>query len=93
MNEYTEAIHPGEYIKDAIISLNMTRSEFAARCGMTDKNLSTLISGESRITFEVADKLASFFHNSIEFWLSLQNRYDICVKKSEKEDTAGQVPP
>ena len=77
--------HPGVYIKDAIDALNMTQSEFAARIGMTSKNLSTIINGDSRITLEVAEKLSSFFHSSIEVWTNLQNAYDLYLKEEEKE--------
>ena len=79
------AYHPGEYISDALDAMNMSQNEFALRTGISEKNLSTLINGKSDITFELAEKLASFFHNSIDFWTNLQNRYDSFLKQEEKE--------
>ena len=79
--------HPGVYIKDAIEELEMNQSEFALRTGISIKNVSTLISGDSDITFEVAVKLASFFQNEVEGWVNLQTKYDMYLheKTLQKE--------
>ena len=81
------AFHPGVIIKDAIDSLDMTQSEFANRVGLSVKNVSTLVNGESNITFGVAIKLATFFGNSVEGWLNLQTNYDLYLyrEKQNKE--------
>ncbi len=78
MIETTRAVsHPGIYIKDAIDELGLTQSEFALRTGLSIKNVSTLLNGESNITFDVAVKLAAFFHNSVEGWINLQTKYNL----------------
>ncbi len=77
--------HPGVYIKDAIDELGLTQSEFALKSGLSIKNVSTILTGESDITFDIAVKLSNFFHNSIDGWLDLQNKYNLsCKKKSTK---------
>ena len=74
--------HPGIYIKDAIDELGLNQSEFAYRSGLSIKNVSTLLNGESDVTIEVAMKLAAFFGNSVEGWINLQTRYDVVrIKK------------
>ena len=77
--------HPGVYIKDAIEALELNQSEFAIRTGMTIKNVSTLVNGESDITFEVATKLADFFGNSVEGWINLQIKYDMFCSEARRE--------
>ena len=72
--------HPGVYVKDAIEELGLSQSEFALRTGLSIKNVSTLLNGESNITFDVAVKLAAFFHNSVEGWINLQTKYN-SIKK------------
>ena len=69
--------HPGVLIKDAIEEMGLNQTEFALRSGLSIKNVSTLISGESNVTTEVAIKLGAFFHNSAEGWLNLQTKYDL----------------
>lgn len=77
--------HPGVYIKDAIEELGLSQSEFAYRTGLSIKNVSTLINGESNITFDVAIKLASFFHNSVEGWINLQTKYNLYLNEKNKQ--------
>ena len=85
MIERREVSHPGTYVKDAIEELGLSQSEFAHRTGLSIKNVSTLINGESNITFEVAVKLASFFHNSIEGWINLQTKYNLFLNEETRE--------
>ena len=79
--------HPGIYIKEAIEELGLNQSEFALRSGLSIKNVSTLISGTSRITVEVARKLSAFFGNSVTMWINLQTMYDVyqCEKAQQEE--------
>ena len=77
--------HPGVLIKDAIEELRLSQSEFALNTGLSIENVSMLINGESNITFDVADKLSHFFHNSVEGWINLQNLYDAYLKKHKYE--------
>ena len=77
--------HPGVYIKEAIEELGLNQSEFALRAGLTPKNVSTIISGESDITFDAAVKIAAFFHNEVEGWINLQTKYDMYRREEEKE--------
>ena len=77
--------HPGVYVKDAIDELGLSQSEFALRTGLSVKNVSTLITGESNITFDVAIKLAAFFHNSVEGWLNLQTKYNLYLNEQNRQ--------
>ena len=77
--------HPGVYVKDAIDELGLSQSEFALRTGLSIKNVSTLINGESNITFDVAVKLADFFHNDIEGWINLQIKYNLFLNQEKRQ--------
>ena len=78
--------HPGVYVKDAIEELGLTQSEFALRTGLSIKNVSTLVNGDSNITFDVAIKLSLFFHNTVEGWLNLQTKYDLYQNQKQREE-------
>lgn len=75
-NKELRISHPGKYIKKAIDELSITQNEFAVRVGLSSKIIDALINEKSNITVEVANKLASFFDNSTDFWMNLQNKYD-----------------
>ena len=84
-DERRKVSHPGIYIKDAIEELGLNQSEFALRSGLSIKNVSTLITGDSDITFEVALKLAAFFNNSVDGWINLQTRYDFYLNEQKRQ--------
>ena len=46
--------------------------------------LEAIVDGNDRISKDLAEKLATYFHNSTEFWLNLQKQYDEDNKKLQK---------
>lgn len=46
--------------------------------------LEAIVDGNDRISKDLAEKLAMYFHNSKEFWLNLQKHYDEDNKKLQK---------
>lgn len=61
MSELREIYHPGSYITDVIEALGITQSEFAERIVLSVKTINQLISGNTNITFEIANKFSEFF--------------------------------
>ena len=81
MSNYTEykndiAFHPGYYIKELVDDSGLTQEDFAKRLGTTPKNLSVLISGEQRLSIDIANKLSKMYGTSLEYWLNIQMAYD-----------------
>ena len=85
MSEKRVVSHPGEYLIDSIEALGMTQNEFAIRTDISTKTISNLINGKANITFEIASKLASFFGNSVEFWINLQTKYNVYLQNLNKK--------
>lgn len=76
--------HPGELIKETIEGLReetgqkLTIEEVAAGLETTRKTLSAIINGKQGITPVMAIKLAAAFTNTNpEFWLRVQENYDL----------------
>ncbi|MDR1859104.1 MAG: HigA family addiction module antidote protein [Treponema sp.] len=44
-----------------------------------------IIKGNRRITADMALRLSKFFGNSAQFWLNLQNYYDLELEKEKNE--------
>lgn len=76
MSEKVNILHPGYYVKDAMEELEMSQHEFAARLGVTDKFLSTVLNGQAKITVDFAAKLSQMFGTSIALWINLQTNYE-----------------
>lgn len=88
MNNITEykdlmAFHPGYYIAEVIEDMGISHAEFAQRLGTTEKNLSTLLNGQTSLSDDIAEKLSVMFGTSVTVWLNLQMTYN--QKKLEIE--------
>ena len=87
-NEYLPmiAIPPGETIKENMDFLGMKQKELAARMGISEKHLSDILNGKSPITYDTAIKLESIIGPSAEFWMELENGYQLDKARLAKED-------
>lgn len=90
MNEIKKYFHPGKYIKETIEELEMSQHEFAARVGVSDKFLSTVINGEAKINFDFASKLSKMFGTSLNVWMNLQTNYDVYQNELLRNDELKQ---
>ena len=81
------AFHPGYYIKEIVDASGLTQEDYAKRLGTTPKNLSDLIRGEQRLSFEMASKLSRMQGSSVNYWMNLQSTYDSLIAEfnSDKE--------
>lgn len=74
--------HPGEILfEECIKPLNMSISSFALRIGTSRKNLSEIVNCKTGISAEMALKLAKALNTSAQFWLNLQQAYDLWQAK------------
>ena len=71
-------IHPGEILKSEFLDeLRLTAYAFSRAIGMNRSGVSDIVNGERSITAETALRFARFFGNSPQFWLNLQDEYDL----------------
>ena len=80
--------HPGELIRATIEGLreetghSFTIQEVADCLQTTRKTLSAIVNGKQSVSPEMAIKLAITFNNTTpEFWLRLQNNYDLAIAR------------
>ncbi|MBQ8293498.1 MAG: HigA family addiction module antidote protein [Bacilli bacterium] len=69
-------IHPGETIAEFLTDRNMSQKELAIRCGVSEKHVSTVISGQKNISANFAKKLEYALEIDAIFWMNLQTNYD-----------------
>ncbi|MEO7215737.1 HigA family addiction module antitoxin [Mucilaginibacter sp.] len=81
--------HPGEILKEMFITeRGLTITEVAKGLNMARANLSSVINGHLGISPELAVKLSEAFGNSAQFWVNLQNNYELWHAE-RKIDRAG----
>ena len=78
--------HPGLVLQEKINSMHMSRSELAARTGVTEKHISTVINGNKGISPAFAKKLAYAFDEQASVWLNLQAKYDAYCAEIEADN-------
>jgi len=71
------AIHPGEHLGEELKTLNMSAAELARKIDVPTNRVTQILNGERSITGDTALRLAHFFGTTPEFWLNLQNLYEL----------------
>jgi addiction module HigA family antidote len=92
MEMYNPA-HPGEVLKEMYIEpLGLTITEAAQRLSVPRKKLSQIVNGKAGISPVMALRLAKAFENtSPQFWLNMQNQYDLWQARNSVDLSKVQV--
>lgn len=70
--------HPGEILlKEFLEPMGISQVEFAASLGIPVQRINTLINGKRGMTAETALLLAGKLKTTPEFWMNLQNAWDL----------------
>lgn len=75
-------IHPGEILSEEfLVPARITQYRLAKAIDVDPRRIHAIVHGRRAITAETALLFSRFFGNSAEFWMGLQNQYDL-----EKEE-------
>ena len=76
-------IHPGEVLLEEFLKpLNISAYRLAKEAKLPQTRISQIIKKKRRVTADTALRFAKFFGNSPEFWLGLQDNYDLEESRS-----------
>jgi len=85
--------HPGEMLQEEfLIPLGLSKNALAMKIRVPATRIGDIVNGKRAITPDTALRLARFFGNSPEFWMNLQQSYDLSMarmnlsKTIERED-------
>ena len=71
-------IHPGEILSEEFLKpMGLTAYRLSKETGIPQTRIGEIIRGKRRISVATALRFARFFGNSPEFWINLQNHFDI----------------
>lgn len=71
-------IHPGEILLEEFLDpMDITAYRLSKSIHTSQTRISEIIKGRRSITADTALRLSKFFGNSANFWLGLQNDYDL----------------
>jgi len=70
-------VHPGEVLQDELEEVGLTQSALAAHIGVLPKTINEICRGKRGISAAMAMKLSKALGGSPQFWLNLQDGWDI----------------
>ncbi|PWT26667.1 HigA family addiction module antitoxin [Butyrivibrio fibrisolvens] len=77
-----EPISPGEILQEEFLNpLNITAYRLAKEIHIPQSRISDILSGKRGITADTAMRFAMYFGTTPQFWLNIQNQYDLDMLK------------
>ncbi len=71
------AIHPGAHLAEELKALKLSAAALARQIAVPTNRVTAILNGHRAVTADTALRLAHFFGTSPEFWLNLQQRYEL----------------
>lgn len=79
-------IHPGEQIAAELDELGMSASQLARELDIPANRVTEILRGRRGLTADTALRLARWLGTSPEFWMNLQQRYEL--RRAQQEHGA-----
>jgi len=77
MQEHITKIHPGEVLQDELDELKITQTQLAQCIGVLPKTINEICRHKRGISIEMAVKLSQALGGSPQFWINLQNNWEL----------------
>jgi addiction module HigA family antidote len=71
------AIHPGEHLAEELRELGLTAAEFARQIEVPVNRITGILNGQRGVTADTALRLGHWFGASPQFWMNLQQLYEL----------------
>jgi len=80
-------VHPGDVLQEELEETGLTQSSLAKHIGVLPKTINEICRGKRGISAEMAMKLSKALGGSPQFWLNLQNNWELSqINESVFED-------
>ena len=76
-------IHPGEHLAEELQELGITAAELSRQIDVPVNRITGIIHGQRGITADTALRLGHWFGTSPQFWMNLQQLYELRLAESE----------
>ena len=92
--KYRSPTHPGEMLlKEFLEPMQITQQALAQALGVPYQRIHELVNQKRGITPSTALRLAKFFGNSPDFWLNLQNVWELYRVQIEEAEQLEKIEP
>jgi addiction module HigA family antidote len=76
-------IHPGEHLAEELRELGFSAAELARQIAVPINRITGIINGQRGVTADTALRLAHWFGTSPQFWMNLQQMYELRVAERD----------
>jgi len=84
-------VHPGEVLMDELEEIGLSQTDLAKHIGVLPKTINTICLGKSGINAEMAVKLSRSLGGSPQFWLNLQNNWELSLLNESDFDSIKHI--
>ncbi|MEA3454938.1 MAG: HigA family addiction module antitoxin [Campylobacterota bacterium] len=82
-----EPVHAGEILFEEFMQpFGLSQNKLALSLKVTPRRINEIVNKKRAITADTALRLSKFFGNSAEFWMNLQNRYELDMARDKLFD-------
>lgn len=77
-------IHPGEILSEEfLIPMGISAYRLAKETKINPTRVSEIVNGKRGISADTALRFSKFFGNSVEFWMGIQDEYEIREERTK----------
>ena len=91
MDTHITPVHPGEVLKDELEEMGLSQSALAEHINVLPKTINEICRGKRGISAEMAVKLSRALGASPQFWLNLQNNWELCQLNAADYKKIGKI--
>ena len=77
------AIHPGEHLAEELREVGITAAELSRQIDVPVNRITGIIHGQRGITADTALRLGHWFGTAPQFWMNLQQLYELRLAENE----------
>jgi addiction module HigA family antidote len=91
--EKIDNIKPGEILLEEFLKpLDISAYRLSKDTGMPATRVSQILKGKRRITADTALRLSKYFGNSADFWMGIQDEFDLREEVERIEAELDRIP-
>src|SRR5579864_7490819 len=87
-------VHPGEILREEFLKpMQMSAYELAKRLHVPPPRINDIVLERRGISADTAVRLSRFYGTTEQFWLNLQDAYDVSRVKAEQMTALNRIEP
>jgi len=76
-NDTINPVHPGEHLAEFLDEIGISQYRLAHDISVPPRRINEIVKGKRAVTADTALRLGRYFGMSAQFWMNLQDRYEL----------------